>query len=252
MNPTIVFITTLVCLFGSAMVGLLLFEFVPPHHRSEETRNVIRLIANIFVVMTSLVMGLMINTAKNRFDGINRDLHAYATNLILLDRTLVDIGPETMAVRERLRAYVARAAVQGSFTSSDPMLVSDVTSEQLLTAVGAALRSISLSDDQRVAMRTDAQQEYRKILELRWALIEQADGSIPLLLLVMVICWLVLIFGSFGYGAPRNATVILSLLLAAGMIAAALDLILDLDGPFTGSISISSAPLQRALAEIQR
>jgi len=42
------------------------------------------------------------------------------------------------------------------------------------------------------------------------------------------------------------------LLLAAAMIAAALDLILDLDAPFTGSISISSAPLQRALAEIQR
>jgi hypothetical protein len=38
---------------------------------------VVRRIANIFAVMTSLVPGLMINSGKGRFDGINRDVHTF-------------------------------------------------------------------------------------------------------------------------------------------------------------------------------
>jgi hypothetical protein len=49
------------------------------------------LVATLFVVMTSLVLGLMINSAKNRFEAIDRDLHAFATNLILLDRMMRDL-----------------------------------------------------------------------------------------------------------------------------------------------------------------
>ena len=252
MDPTSVFIVTLICLFGSSMGGLLLFKYFPPPHRSEETRRVIRSIAGIFVTMTALVMGLMINTAKTRFDGINRDLHSYATNLILLDRTLVTFGPGTTETRARLHAYVARAAGKGSFVNNDPLLVSDLTSEQMLNAVGEALRAIEPDTDQSLAVWNDARREYGKVVELRWALVEQAESSIPPPMLVLVICWLVLVFGSYGYGAPSNATVVLSLLLAALLIAAALDLTTDLDLPYSGYISVSPAPLQRAMAEIRR
>jgi hypothetical protein len=37
---------------------------LPAYYRHDDTLNVVRLIANIFVVMTSLVLGLMINSAK--------------------------------------------------------------------------------------------------------------------------------------------------------------------------------------------
>jgi hypothetical protein len=252
MNPTEVFVITLACMFGSAMGGLLLFRYFPPHHRGEETRHVIRSIAGIFVTMTALVMGLMINTAKNRFDGINRDLHSYATNLILLDRTLATFGPGAMETRARLKAYVARAAGRGSFVSADPVLTSDMTSEQMLNAVGDALRAITPSDSQSLAVWNDARQEYGRIVELRWALVEQAESSIPPPLLVLVVCWLILVFGSYGYGAPANATVVASLFVAAALIAAALDLTADLDVPYSGYISVSPAPLQRVLAELQR
>jgi hypothetical protein len=43
--------------------------------------------------MTSQVLGLMINSANNGFDGINRDAHTLATDLILLDRLLPYTAP---------------------------------------------------------------------------------------------------------------------------------------------------------------
>jgi hypothetical protein len=67
----------------------------------------------------------------------------------------------------------------------------------------------------------------------------------------MVVAWLVLIFGSFGYRAPRNAVVLTSFVLASALISGALYLIVDMDAPFGGPIQVSSAPLQRAMAEIR-
>jgi hypothetical protein len=68
----------------------------------------------------------------------------------------------------------------------------------------------------------DAREQYRKAVELRWALVEQAEGSIPIPLLLMVVGWLVLIFGSFGYRAPQNAAVLTSFVLASALISGAL------------------------------
>ncbi|RZL89550.1 MAG: DUF4239 domain-containing protein [Variovorax sp.] len=235
-----------------ASVGVLFVQHrLPARYHEESTRAAVRTVANIFVVMTSLVLGLMLNTTKNRFDAINRDVHAFATDLILLDRTLQLYGQETAEVRQRLKAYVARAS-DGKWTSSDPLLVSDQTSEQLLHNVGAALRAIRPSDDQHLAVWNDARQEYRRIVEVRWALLEQSEGSIPVPLLAMVVAWLVLIFANFGYGAVRNSVVVVSFVLAAALISGTLYLILDLDAPFTGPIQVSSAPLERVLAEMRR
>jgi len=61
-----------------------------------------------------------------------------------------------------------------------------------------------------------------------------------------------LIFASFGYRAPRNAVVVTSFVLASALISCALYLIVDMDSPFDGPIQVSSAPLQRVLAEIRR
>jgi hypothetical protein len=251
MKEALLALFVFVCLTGASLGALLLHGKLPAHHRQDDTQNVVRLIANIFVVMTSLVLGLMINSAKSRFDNINRDVHTFATDLILLDRLLSQYGSDASDTRRRLVIYVERAS-DGTWTTGDPLLVSDRTSEQLLTDVGDSMRALKPTDDARLSIWNDARQQYRRVIELRWALVEQAEGSIPAPLLVMVVAWLVLIFGSFGYRAPRNAVVLTSFVLASALISGALYLIVDMDAPFGGPIQVSSAPLQRAMAEIRR
>ncbi|WP_457151983.1 bestrophin-like domain, partial [Mesorhizobium sp. P5_C1] len=92
----------------------------------------------------------------------------------------------------------------------------------------------------------------QKVVELRWILIEQSEGTIPAPLIAMLVAWLVLIFASFGFRAPRNAITVSTFVVSAVLIAGAIYLILDMDIPFSGPIQISPAPLQRALAELQR
>ncbi|WP_348642933.1 hypothetical protein [Mesorhizobium sp. B2-8-9] len=76
------------CLAGASLVSLMVHERFPAHHLQDDTSAVVRLAANLFVVMSSLMLGLMINSAKNTFEAINGNVHTFATDLILLDRTL--------------------------------------------------------------------------------------------------------------------------------------------------------------------
>jgi hypothetical protein len=71
-------------------------------------------------------------------------------------------------------------------------------------------------------------------------------------LIILLILWLAIIFASFGYRAPPNATVTASFFLAALLISAALYLIVDMDTATTGMIQASNAPFQRAFAQLQR
>jgi hypothetical protein len=171
--------------------------------------------------------------------------------LILLDRLLSLYGSDANDTRRHLMMYVERAS-DGTWTTGDPLLASDRTSEQLLTDVGESIRALKPTDGARLSIWNDARDQYRKAVELRWALVEQAEGSIPTPLLLMVVGWLVLIFGSFGYRAPQNAVVQTSFVLASALISGALYLIVDMDAPFGGPIQVSSAPLQRVMAEIRR
>ena len=67
---------------------------------------------------------------------------------------------------------------------------------------------------------------------------------------VMLVFWLIVIFTTFGLFSPRNATVIIVLLVCALSAAGSLFLIMELDTPYAGMIKVSSEPLVRALAHL--
>jgi hypothetical protein len=94
------------CLAGAALGSLLIYPKMARQHWQDDTHNVVRLAAGIFALMTSLVLGLLLNSAKNTFESIDRNVHSFATELILMDRTLRQYGPETADARQRLDAYV--------------------------------------------------------------------------------------------------------------------------------------------------
>jgi len=68
----------------------------------------------------------------------------------------------------------------------------------------------------------------------------------------MLVFWLVIIFVSFGLFAPRNATVVATLLVRAFSVSGAIFLILNLDRPYEGLIQISSTPLRNALSQLRQ
>ena len=79
---------------------------------------------------------------------------------------------------------------------------------------------------------------------------EQRVSAIPLPLLLVLVFWLSIIFTSFGLFAPRNITVVVSLLVSALSVSGAIFLILEMYSPYSGFIRVSTAPLREALAHL--
>ena len=75
---------------------------------------------------------------------------------------------------------------------------------------------------------------------------------VPGSVVCMLVAWLVLIFASLGYRAPRNRVVVASFVAAALLISVSVYLILDMNSPFSGPIQLSDEPLRRALTEIKQ
>lgn len=248
MTNLLIALAFFVGLAGAALITLIVHPKLAKNHRDDATRDVVRLCAGIFVVMTSLVLGLIVNSAKNTFESVEKNVHAYATQLILLDRTLRQYGPQAAAARQSLLAYVKQAAAR--MAQSDPLLSSS-TAEGLLAAVEQDLRALTPATADQSALRERGERRFETVLEMRWALIEQSEGSIPKPLILLVGAWLMLIFASFGYCAPQNPVVVASLVVAAFLIASAIYLTLDMEGPFDGPMQVSPMPLVRAIAELE-
>lgn len=238
-------------LAGAALAAMFVSPRLDQRHRDDETSAVVRLIAGIFVVMTSLVFGLMINSARGTYTTIDASVHTFGTQLILLDRTLRGYGIQGRDARASLVAYVQEAITNPARAEGTAADRPD-TAGAALDALGNVLYAMEPADGFHETLLADARQQYRRIVEQRWAIVEQSEGTIPAPLIVMLVSWLVLIFGSFGYRAPRNRVVIGSLLVSATLIAGAFYLVLNMNVPFSGLIQISDEPLRRALTEMQR
>ena len=237
---------TFLLLAGAALASMALHGRLGEHHRSDETNTSVRLVATLFVTMPSLLLGLMMNNAANTYVAVDRNLHVFATDLILLDRSMRPLGPSADEPRRRLLAYTEQVL------KDVPISRASEVSEHLLDEVGNSLRELRFDDEQKVALWNDARSVYRQTVQQRWTFVEQSDGSFPSPLICILVGWLTLMFATLGFRAPRNVVVISTYIAAAALISAAIYLILEMSTPFAGPIQLSERPLVRAVEEIRR
>src|SRR5215203_5359584 len=86
----------------------------------------------------------------------------------------------------------------------------------------------------------------------RWTIVEQIGTRFPWPFLIIVVFWLAIIFASFGLFAPRNASVIAALFIAALGLAGAVFMILEMEQPYQGIVKIPSTSLRIALDQLGR
>jgi len=253
-SPVEISLIAFACIFGGAMLGMFLRGFLPEHHLSADSRDVMKLGTGMIATMASLVLGLLIGSAKGTFDTISSGVRQSGSKIILLDRTLARYGPETGHARDILRQSVASAIEQLWPKGKGTIAVEKVgQAEGGLEDLIHELRQLRPQSDDQRRLQTRAVEIVGEIAEARWPLLERVgQGSFPMPLLVLLVCWLTIIFSCFGLIASRNRTVLVVLFVCALSAASSLFLILELDQPFGGLIKVSADPLRNALAHLGR
>jgi hypothetical protein len=248
MSPLAIALVAFVCVFGGALLGMLLCRVLPEQHLSSDTKDLIKLVTGLIATLAALVLGLLIASAKNSFDLANDGLRTSAARIVLLDRTLAQYGPETKPLRDALRTSMA-ARISELFPKdpSQRAALGAIQGTQALEAFQREVRALVPQNDAQRSLQPRALALVDEVSQARWLAVEREGSSIPAPFLVVLLFWLTVMFASFGLFAPRNAVVYTVLLLGALSLATAVFLIEELNNPLGGFISIPSEPLYKAL-----
>jgi len=241
---------TFVCLCVASLGTLFAYHRLPAHHRDDETLKTVRLVANIFGMLSSLVLGFMVSSANSNFEDADKAVHAYATEIVLLDHTLRGLGEGAAGLRTELTSYVE--TIVGSREIERAALPAENrTAEARLRAIRAGLIALPPGDPSWIEERDQAKAHVDTLLRTRWGLIDRKEATIPLPLVVSLVLWLSMTMASLGYRAPKNRVVVICFVTASLLLSGAILLILDMASPFDGPIQASSQPFVRALAELK-
>ena len=249
MSPAVVSGIVFACVFGGALLGMSLRPLLPERHATADSKDVVKLGMGLIATMAALVLGLLIASAKGSYDTQRAELTQMSTDIVLLDSVLARYGPEAHQARALIRRGVVSALDRiWPADSSRPLDPIAARGE----VVFEAIQTLAPQSEAQRTLQTQALNIALGIARTRWLLFEQSGSSIPLPFLVVLVFWLTILFASFNLFAPRNATIIATMVVCSLSVAGALFLILELDRPFQGLIRIPSAPLRNALAHLDQ
>lgn len=239
----------LVSLVGIVLLGRYVRRHLPDDHLSADSRDTVKLAMGLVATMTALLLGLLVSSAKGTYDTQRSEVIQMAAKVSLLNRVLATYGPDAIAARREVRITVA--------DSIDRMWPQEARKPGELTlnvsegdVLYKSIQTLTPRDDSQRGLKTEASALAMQLAEIRLLMLAQHVPSIPKPVLIMVGCWLLIIFLYFSLLAPPNSTTVISLTAAAISVAGATFLILELDQPFGGTIRISSEPMVNALNQL--
>lgn len=253
MSPTAVAIVVFVCAFGGVLAGMTLGTALPEHHRNDGSKDSVKIGIGLIATMTALILGLITASAKSSFDSVDGAVRHAAANLLTLDRVLARYGSDAAPMREALKS-AAKSRIEATWPRSEPRHAEfnpwDAAAK--VEHLASQIRSLQPKTEEQRWLQSRAGDLAESLLEVRFQVFGSLASSVPLPFLAILLFWLTITFTSFGLYAPRNATVISVLLVCALSVAAAVFLVLEMDGPFDGLITVSPDPLKYALDHLNR
>lgn len=218
MKDILIGIVVFAIICGGSLLGMFLGKILPDPHLSSESRDTIRTIMATLGTLSAVVLGLLTGSSISSLAEKESELRSAGVELIMLDRTLAEYGPETAPIRALAKDLLAQR-------------ISQIWPEWL---------------------RSNALESTNTIAQSRWTTFQQIGSRFPWAFFVVVVGWLTVIFASFWLFAPRNASVIAALLVAAIALAGPIFMMLEMDQPYGGLVKIPSTSLRVALDEMGR
>ena len=238
----------LVLILASAALGSHVRARLADHHFSEDSLAAMRIAVGLVATLSALVLSLLISSGKSSLDLVNSALQHNSVAMIQLDRTLSRFGPSADGLRADIKndyaQWISLLFSNKTGTNAEAESRKIISSTYDIQGRIFALQTADLSQDK---LREHAMQLWDDIFAGRWLALEHRRGSIPPPLIAVLVGWLTVIFGIFGFSAPRNWSMCVVFLLCAVSATTAVYVALDLDTPFQGMVNASNTPMMDAL-----
>ncbi len=243
-------LVTTALVFACVCVGVLIGVILPGQRMDSDTKEVVRLGTGLIATLASLVLGLLIGSAKNSYDIKSSQVRQLTADIILLDEILAEYGPGARTARAALRQAITPMVEKIWHENSSATVSKTFHATAAGLDASTKVQELVPKNDVESQLKARAVQLTADIGQTRLLLFEQSDNPIPMPFLGVLAFWLVILFASFSLFAKPNAAIIFALLVFALSATAAIFLILELSDPFAGLIKISSEPLRHALTAL--
>jgi len=238
-------------IFAGALAGMAIRLRLPPEHLVPEAKDSVRLAIGLVVTMTGLVLGMLVSSSKTFYDGEKSPVAQLGSQIVLLSDLLVAYGPETDPLRIEARKFVQDGIDR--VWPKESSQVYQLRPESASSYFYARVQQLTPKDDMQRAVKSELLSTALTLRGTYWLMyLQSVQTSMPKPLLVVVISWLVAIFVSFGLFAPRNATVVVTLIICAMAASAAIFIISSMYSPFSGILKISPISANAALSQMTK
>ncbi len=248
MTPAaLAFITLVFALCGVAIGRSITARL--PGGLGADARDFVKVVVSLMTSMAALLLSLQLSSAKTAFDGQERQVIEVSSQVVFLDRALAQSGPASATARRTLHD-----TVEGMLRDTWPGVLRGT---RLQTPPGADV----LYDEINAIPAANGGERFAKTSSLQTALdigktlrliSEEGRSSATIPLLAVEVAWTTGIFILFGVLTPRDWPALAAIVLSALIVSSAIFLIAQMSSPFSGTIRISSAPLQDALNQMGR
>jgi len=248
MNALLVSALVFALILMGAVAGLSLQRALPQEHLGTDAKDTVRLATGLIVTMTGLVLGMLVSSAKTYYDGQKNTVALMSSQIILLDDLLTTYGPEAKECRILARQSVEKV-VDGIWPKEKSQLSQLRPRDD--ESVYLQIQMLVPKNDAQAAIKSQILSLSGELKRTYWLMFlesEQTSMSVPLL--IVVTSWLVAIFIGFGIFAPKNSTVMVTLIVCALAASAAIFIIMEMYAPFSGILKISPTAIRDALNQM--
>jgi len=160
-------------------------------------------------------------------------------------------GPEANPARGKLLQFAERKTTDLFPESLQDVRVNHESTYEVLQQVEYLMLELDPPDPRRRWFLQQALLHAAKIGNTHWLLGQVAGQGTPKVFVAVLVFWLSLLFSSFGLFAPRNLISALTLVLCAIAVSGGVEMILELERPFSGMLHISPAPMQQTVERMK-
>ena len=245
MNPALVGVLVLIGL----SVAILFGHKFPGDQLTAETRDTIKLAIGLIGTMTVLLLGLLVSSAKGTYDAERTQVIQMTAKVAYLNRLLSLYGPDAMDVRKAFHSAL-QDAIRRIWPNDKSLPAQLAPNTEAGDLVYFKIQALKPSNEAEQKLKSMVEAAAADLAQSRALLVAQSQAAISSAMLVVVISWLVIIFGGFSLIAPPNAPSITALVVSAAAVSAAIFLLLELDHPFTGLIRIPNQEMIDVLNQL--
>ena len=241
----LVFIAT----FLAASLGFRIQGLLPEKYTDDVTEGSVKVVLGMLTMLTTVVLGFITADAKHSFDAAANIVSDTAVRLVSIDRILDGFGDEAAPIRGRMKRAATEWIDRIQSPAGDRNLdLRAVQRGEELEDLFGEIAALTPKSDAQERDQSRAIDHASGILHDRWVLATERAASTPTVFLFVVLAWLALEFFIFGLFACRNPFVTAATFVGALTVASAMFLVLDLEGPTTGPMRVSTGALERAVA----